>query len=300
VRGNAYVVGDVTYADAPGQFGVAADGTSNALALTAGGSIMLGDYLTIRGKNHSQDASEYPNFAGAIDMRAEHRNQNLTKSGTTETVAIGYFDPGVVDAGVAQGNQPQGSFTTSELMLFNRMEHQKATADPTYRPRYYRLRPTMPIYEYVGTGEHTVKYNNPAVSTITDLSNATIHDLNPRDYWLTEDQLRRFWYADEMTRPSSGRPFQIDGLLYSNNSIFCIARSNMRTATTGHRSYAFGQMTIRGGVVAADLGMFIPGSETQGVNRKGLDMYYDPRVDNFLRVEDPTQVQFARLAYRHE
>ncbi|MCC6698279.1 MAG: hypothetical protein IT365_21830, partial [Candidatus Hydrogenedentes bacterium] len=41
VRGNVYVVGDVNYADAPGEFGVAEDGTENGFALTAGGSIMM-------------------------------------------------------------------------------------------------------------------------------------------------------------------------------------------------------------------------------------------------------------------
>ena len=32
----------------------------------------------------------------------------------------------------------------------------------------------------------------------------------------------------------------------------------------------------------------------------GLRFYYDKRVDAFLNVEDPTQVQFARLAYQFE
>ncbi|HRD75308.1 MAG TPA: TIGR03808 family TAT-translocated repetitive protein, partial [Hyphomicrobiaceae bacterium] len=62
-----------------------------------------------------------------------------------------------------------------------------------------------------------------------------------------EDQLRNYWYADEMTRPSGGRDFKFDGLLYSNNSIFNILRSMER-----HYSNTKGKMTIRGGVIAAD------------------------------------------------
>ncbi len=62
-RGNVYVVGDVTYADAPGEFGKAEDGTTNAFALVAGGSIFIGDYLTVRGVNHSARNNEkYPQW----------------------------------------------------------------------------------------------------------------------------------------------------------------------------------------------------------------------------------------------
>lgn len=50
--------GDVTYADAPGKFGEAADGTRNGLALVSGGNILMGDYLTVRGKNYSNDTGE--------------------------------------------------------------------------------------------------------------------------------------------------------------------------------------------------------------------------------------------------
>lgn len=291
VRGNVYVTGDVTYADAPGEFGVAEDGTTNGFALTAGGSIMMGDYVTIRGKHHTSDTSKFPG-AAFVDMRAEHATQNITKSGVTQTLSKGYFDDGVVDAGWAQGAQTEYSFTTSELMLFNEMEYQKAQADSTYKARYYRLRPDQPLYRYVANDEHSVKYGEAGVVTIPDPGNAAIHDLNPDNFWMTEDQLRNFWYADEMTRPSSGRPFQFDGLLYSNNSIFAITRSSDR-----HKSNTRGQMRIRGSVVTADLGVLVPGPNFN-VPRDALELYYDKRVANFMLVEDTTQVAFQRLAYR--
>lgn len=106
--------------------------------------------------------------------------------------------------------------------------------------------------------------------------------------------MRHFWFADEMTRPSSGRPWLFDGLLYSNNSIFCITRSSDR-----HNSNARGQMVIRGSVVTADLGVLVPGPDFS-VPRDALDLYYDKRVADFLRVEDTTRVAFARLVYRYE
>lgn len=291
-KGNVYVMGDVEYADAPGEFGVADDGTTNGFALTAGGSIMMGDYLTIRAKQHTADTAKYP-AGGFIDMRTANKNVTLTKSGQpNETHAIGYFDSGVVDTGVAQGSQPQLSFTSSEIMLFNRREYEKAQADPSYKPRYYRLKPSAPVYRYSASDEHTVKYNESGVQTISDLSNAAVHDLNPKNYWVSESQLRNFWYADEMTRPSSGREWKFDGLLYSNNSIFAITRSSGR-----HKSNARGRMVLRGGVVSADLGVLVPGPDFSAP-RTAFQLYYDKRVANFLRVEDTTRVAFRRLTYR--
>ncbi|HRK33097.1 MAG TPA: hypothetical protein PLJ47_00780 [Candidatus Hydrogenedentes bacterium] len=293
-KGNVYVAGDVTYADAPGEFGVAADGTTNGFALTAGGSIMMGDYLTIRGKQHTADTGKYP-AGGFIDMRQANRNVTLTKSGSpNQTHAIGYFDSGVTDTGAAQGQQPQVSFTTSELMLFNRREYEKAQANASYKPRYYRLKPSAPVYRYTSSDEHTVKYNESGVVAITNLTNAAVHDLNPKNFWVSESQLRNFWYADEMTRPSSGRPFNFDGLLYSNNSIFAITRSSGR-----HNSNTRGRMTVRGGIVSADLGIFVPGPDFSEP-RTALQLYYDKRVANFLRVEDTTRVAFRRMTFRPE
>src|SRR6185369_6987070 len=52
-RGNIYVSGDLTYNDATAAgkrtYGTAADGTTNTLALGAGGNILVGDYLTPKG-----------------------------------------------------------------------------------------------------------------------------------------------------------------------------------------------------------------------------------------------------------
>lgn len=286
VRGNTYVIGDVTYADAPGEFGVAADGTENGFALSSGGSIIMGDYMTIRAKNNNGDSGKWQ--GKFIDMRDDHKQVTCRDGSRTE---VGYFDDGVVDAGWANGNEGMFSFTTSELMLFNRMEHAKAQADPSYVPRYYRLRPTQPIYEYVGTDEHAISYFDPSVEIIGDTSGAVIHDLNPTDYWISEEQMRNFWWQDEMSR-TSRQPFRFDGLLYSNNSIFGITRSKDR-----HNSNTFGQMIIRGSVVAADLGMLIPGKDFS-VPRDGLTLYYDKRVNRFFRVEDTSKVEFRRVVCR--
>jgi hypothetical protein len=300
VRGNTYIIGDVTYNDAPGQFGTSPSGETNAFALVSGGSVMMGDYTTVRGVNHSAKSNDlHPDHTQySIHTREKNRSNSVTSNKVTETLRWGYFDPYSTDANqVVAGRQGQQfSFTMSELQLFNKLEMDKAVADSTYTPRFYGLRESQPnnIWLYDATDEHAVHYLRPGVKKVSDylvekgyplniLNRAAYHYLNPDGNWLSEDQLRKYWYDDEMTRPSGGRDFKFDGLLYSNNSIFNIVRSMTR-----HYSNTKGKMTIRGGVIAADLGMFVPG---------GLKLHYDPRVERFLNVADTERVVFARAAF---
>src|SRR5690606_32299805 len=81
-----------------------------------------------------------------------------------------------------------------------------------------------------------------------------------------------------------------DGLLYSNNAIFSIVRSKER-----HYSHTNGRMQIRGGVIASDLGMFIPGA-----SGRGLNLFYDPRVERFLLNKNYEKVAFSRAAFYFE
>ncbi len=306
VRGNTYVMGDITYADAPGEFGAADDGTENAFALVSGGSIMMGDYLTVRGVNHSaKNNKKYPTWSQySIHTRAEHKSNNITKNDVTETLEWGWFDEWAVDSGESMPqlkDDPNGrpgdqySFTTSELMLFNNMELDKALDDPDYVPRFYGLRENQPnnIYIYDDDDEHSVRYSENGVKLLSDylieeglpmdvLNRAAYHYCSPDMNWISEDTLRHVWFDDEMSRPSSGRPFKFDGLLYSNNSIWNIVRSKTR-----HKSYTYGKMEIRGGIIAADLGVFVPG---------GLDLMYDPRVERFLEINDTTVVVLQKVA----
>ncbi len=313
VRGNTYMVGDVTYADASGDnldFGRASDGTENALALITGGSVLVGDYVTIRGKSHTEDLSKYPDKSASIHSRQAHISRDKTKNDTTQTLDYGYFDPGAVDAGGIietmlddEGNEvprqgQQFSFTTSELMLFNNMELEKAVADSSYTPRFYGLRDSQPDNIYVyhnGTQEHAVHYTEKGggVQTLTDymidegisldiLDRAAVHYMNPTDNWITEDALRQIWWDDEMQR-DRGDIFKFDGLMYSNNAIFAITRSYSR-----HKSNSDGKMEIRGAVICPDLGVLTPG---------GFCLLYDRRVKQFWAPEDTSQVAFQRLIY---
>jgi len=120
------------------------------------------------------------------------------------------------------------------------------------------------------------------------MARAVYHYCSPSENWIAEDTLRRIWFNDELTRPSSGRPFLFDGLLYSNNSIWAIVRSKTR-----HYSNSNGAMRIRGGMIAADLGVFVPGNGST----VGLEMMYDPRVERFLEIRDTSLVTFNRSAF---
>lgn len=306
-RGNAYIVGDTTYADDV-DFGVNEQGETNAFALAAGGSIVMGDYLTVRAVNHSaRDNDLFPTWSKySIHYRDEHRSGTDYKNGTTETLNYGYFDPYSVDAGEeTPGRQGQQySFTQSELTLFNKLELDRAVADPDYVPRFYGLRESQPDNIYIwdmkqspsGKEEHSVTYVYPGVNRLDEyiidkgysediLDRAAFHYLNPQSNWMSEETLRKIWFADEMSR-SRGDEFKFDGLLYSNNSIFAIVSSYGR-----HKSNKEGKMTIRGGLVSADLGIFSPG---------GLDFLYDPRVERFLTVRDEQNVTLARTAFYYE
>lgn len=313
VKGNVYIAGDVTYADATGQFGKADDGTENALAIQAGGNIMMGDYLTIRGVNHSaNNGSKFPDWTKySIDTRQASVSANITATvggvSKTETLPYGYKDAYSNDQGQVTAGKPgqQVSFTQAELMLFNKMELNKAIADTNYVPRFYGLRESQPsnIYLYMSTtDEHTVKYDDTGVYTLASyitakglpsniLTRAKYQYLNPKSNWLPESTLRNIWWDDEQTRPSSYRDFKFDGLLYSNNAIFTITRSETR-----HKSKTNGKMTIRGGIIAQDLGMFIPGAGSG----TGLNMLYDPRVERFLTPHDPNVVALKREAFYYE
>ena len=296
---------------------MADDGTENGLALVSGGSVLIGDYLTIRGKSHTEDFSKYPDKSASIRCRTEHISRNKTYGGTTQTLDYGYFDPGVIDAGEIQemmtlpdGSEvtrqgQQFSFTTSELMLFNNLELDKAVADPDYRPRFYGLRDSQPNSIYVyhkGTEEHAVHYTESGggVQLITDymidkgysldiLDNAAFHYMNSNGNWISEDTLRQIWWDDEQPR-SRDDVFKFDGLMYSNNAIFCITRSYVR-----HKSNTEGKIRIRGAVICPDLGVLAAGPDSNGVESFTLE--YDRRVQRFWAPEDTTQVAFQRLVF---
>jgi hypothetical protein len=311
VRGNVYVPTDLSYADgnaylpgdAPGSpsgprtFGIAADGTRNALALTAGGNMMIGDFQ--------------------------------------RPAAVGGTPPGEYEI-VTGGSAGKWNFALSEMALFNRAEWAKT--QPTlpgaggtqvqnpgyiegYVPRYYGYgaNSTIPIFNksaatwfdpttgtWLGleapSGWNTdqltyARPNDPADPLLYNADGsprAVTDSIAHSDGWMKAAVYKQALEYFEDAR-AQNTPMQIDGLLYTNNAIFGIV----------HRDSAFaGMLVMNGSIVAADVGMLVPGKRDHAnaypnhspLSRYaiGLQLNYDKRLKKSLTVKNPFQVQLKR------
>ncbi|MFQ5607337.1 MAG: hypothetical protein ACE5GA_05275, partial [Candidatus Zixiibacteriota bacterium] len=278
-KGNIYITGDMTYAD--GQvsgnrtFGKAADGTTNAVSLAAGKNVLVGDYLT-------------------------PKNGNLA-----DTTSI---DP---------GNQFSGetfSFAMSEITLFNRGEWTKTQQflpddnnvlqpnplwDPTHKPRYYAMNDGDPVYLYnkqpnvyfdAATAtwkgsEHGSSYDLTELTKLDagdpQLSGAAIVPLSSNGAWVSPETLKNLWISDDAAR-AVGDEFDIDGLIYTNNSIFTLTRN---------ASNSNGTLNVNGSLVAADIGV-LAGTAT--------NLNYDQRLKTFLKIQDESEIAIDRVAWYAE
>ena len=314
VRGNIYVPTDLMYFDGktylpgdvagqptgPRTFGFAQDGTKNALALTAGGNIVIGDFL---------------------------RPASLQPNGTRE-------EPDTLE--IISGNPTDDwNFPLAEMALFNRAEWAKTQAflpgangqqveNPNfvegYVPRYYGFGDdtTIPIYNKRGIhfdpltntwlGVEVPVSWDPAFLTYADPNNpadpvlynadgspkAVTSAISHSGGWLAADVYKSSLEHFEGRRPQDS-PMLIDGLMYTSNAIFSII----------HRRSAYaGMLLMNGSIVAADLGMLVPGKKDVGgvfPNHSpvgqyaiGLQLNYDARLKNALKIENPLQVQIKR------
>lgn len=303
--GNIYVPTDLQYLDGTrnGQrtFGIAQDGTKNALGLAAGGNIMLGDYLkpsifTAPGKYEivTGDASGDFNFA-----LAELSLFNRKEWAKTQPQL-----PGPGGAMVANPDY-----------------------DPNYVPRYYHFGPgdEIPIYNkgdlyfdpatntWRGDAEVPLDWDSSMLTIWdpTDTSNpelydpatgeprAAIHQLTPTGGWLS-DEMQKLAIEYFEGQHEDGTPMKIDGLLYTNNAIFGIVhRSDV------HR----GQLEVNGALVCADLGLLTPGKKSTGTEgtsanppdspyKIGLRLNYDRRTKGMLNVKNPHQVTIRRTLWK--
>jgi len=314
VRGNIYVPADLMYADGqsylpgdtpgnptgPRTFGLAADGTRNALALTAGGNIIMGDF--------QRPASKQPD--GSTDE--------------PDTFEIIDGTPG-----------GKWNFPLAEMAIFNRGEWSKTqptlpgpgglqVANPGYVagyvPRYYSYGEdtVIPIYnkgpQYfdptTGTwhGPETPISWNASLLTYADPANladpllyrpdgtprAVTSSIDHGSDWMADGVYKRALEYFEGQRPRN-TPMNIDGLLYTNNAIFGIVYRNSTFA---------GMMLMNGSIIAADVGLLVPGRrDRRGVYANhsplsewaiGLQLNYDKRLKRALDIENPFQVQLKR------
>ncbi len=312
VRGNVYIPTDLVYADGqaylpndspgsptgPRTFGIAADGTKNALALTAGGNVMVGDFQ---------------------------------RPGTGPAGA----EPGEYEI-INGGSGGKWNFPLAEMSLFNRSEWAKT--QPTlpgaggttvnnpgyiagYVPRYYGYGPNtvIPILNQPGatwfdpasgtwhgmeapTGWDTsqLTYARPTDPADPLLFNpdgspkAVTSSITPTNGWMKASVYKQALEYFEDARPQ-GTPMQIDGLVYTNNAIFSIVYRNSAFA---------GMLVMNGSIVAADVGMLVPGMRDPtnlypnhsplSKYAIGLQLNYDQRLKKALRIKNPFQVQLKR------
>jgi hypothetical protein len=261
-RGNLYIMGDVIYADgtdASGNrtFGVAADGTRNTIAFAAGGSVLAGDFLSTA--------------TGALYS---------TGSKLFTASEIGIF------------NRSQWQRTQRTLPDSRGVQVPNSTYDPSFVPRYYTIKAGDPIYTWTPAGK--VYWNDALrswigpehgnslsdMTVVTPPANAAILSFTPS--WASQATLQALYKSVDAKRPT-GRPMEIDGLVYTNNAIMSLARKENTSA---------GQILVNGALVAADTGILAPGDG--GV---GLQLNYDAATARFLHVTDPTTVDIRTVLY---
>ncbi|HED66026.1 MAG TPA: hypothetical protein ENJ09_10795 [Planctomycetes bacterium] len=335
VRGNVYVPTDLAYLDGMDSNGDRTFGTyggeTNALALAAGGNILIGDYQrpsTLKPDHSRVTPGKYEIISGNPD--------------TGDPMVDGW------------------SFGMSEVAIFNRAEWAKTQPtlpglgsdfndpstwvanpgyDPNYTPRYYaygedtiipiqnRSDSTVPDpsdpdapYLYfdpaleVWLGDEGALGWEPSKLTYADPNDpndpilydpttgapiAVTSQMTPKNDWILPDIYQAATeYFHDNRGPLDNQPMQIDALLYTNNAIFSLVNKD-----TNFR----GRMVLNGALVASDLGMLVPGlkngawgfgnvSPLSGY-AIGLQLNYDQRLKTLLNVSNPFQVRLKRTLW---
>lgn len=321
VSGNIYIPTDLRYLDGhtylegdepgsptgPVTFGIAQDGTQNALGLACGGNMMLGDYLA---PSASANGSEVALVTGGPDGAFNFSLAEISLFNRTEWAHTQPFLPGY-----GQSTSDPSTWTVPNPGYIE-----------GYVPRYYQFGPgdVIPIYNLgnlyfdpnsgtwhgdadVATWWDSAKLtmldpNDPTNAAlydpVTGEPRATVLTLAPEDGWFDESELKAL--VDHLEQGHApGTPMQIDGLLYTNNAIFgVVPRAGVMK----------GQLQVNGSLVCPDLGLLAPGYrsvETQGTAKNvpgspyavGLRLNYDKRTKTMLNVTNPYSVKISRTLW---
>jgi len=314
--GNIYIPSDLQYrdgVDANGDrtFGFGYDGTKNALALAAGGNVLIGDYLRPAGLREDftfDDPAKYEIIDGSASGKWSFALAEMSIFNRDEWAKTQPTLPG-------PGEDPTDPSTWTVV---------NPDYDPGHMPRYYHYGPgdEIPIFNkgiwydpstnaWVGPKEVPLNWD-PNQLTVLDPNDtsepllfdafgnsiAAVAQIEPNGGWIDNTIYKDLieYYEDNRTW---GEPFKIDGLLYTNNSIMTIV----------NRATPFeGQMLMNGAMVAADLGVLvpsIPSPSTAGTSanlpgspfKVGLQLNYDERVRDLLQIPNPYQVTIKRTLW---
>jgi hypothetical protein len=304
--GNIYVPTDLRYLDGAGTFGVASDGTQNALGLAAGGNLLLGDYLK---PSVFTNPSQYEIVTGSSDGEWNFSLAEISLFNRGEWAKTQQFLPGP-----GEDNSNPATWTVSNPDYI---------AD--YTPRYYNFGEgdEIPIYNlgeiyfdtatgtWIGDEEVPLSWDMDLLTVLDpgDTTNPLLYDqttgqpiaaviqLTPENGWLSDEMQKAAIEYFEGARPAD-TPMRIDGLLYTNNAIFGIVHRNDNMN---------GQLHINGSLVCADLGILAPGNRNGNTGSAGnvpgspyaigLQLNYDKRTKGMLNVINPNEVTIKRTLW---
>jgi hypothetical protein len=270
-QGNMYVLGDLKYADgvdASGNrtYGVAQDGTTNSIALTAGGNVTVGNYMANKDGSvmDASDKSLLNKEIGAFNRDEWTKTQPALPDATGRMVTNPTYDPGYVptyytfnpgDPVYVEAPVPGGTGIKASDIYFD-------PATRTWQGKtdgHYALTNDNVILP--GTGSSIVAMNSSAIS------NANFSALAR---------------SIDTARPS-GQKLEIDALLYSSNMIFVLARGNDSSK---------GYVNLNGSIVAKNTAI-LSGASSAGA----VSINFDKRNAKLINLVDSSQVVPSTIAH---
>jgi hypothetical protein len=287
-KGNLYVVGDLIYndtTDANGDrvFGTQADGSKNNLAFAAAGNIIHGPYNT--GRDGSEVTDDSPRNFGTTNFNA-FEIPLFNRMEWTKTQPYVAADGTVTDVVANAAKDADGNPVANSAY------------ESGHTPRYYTFdpgsTPNMFLNGHTWDNVNKVWHGKEFGGGNVDLSGGVISALDPSNGWITPGDYKAMLEQAEADRTAANNgdkvPYEIDGLLYTDNAIMMMSRRN---------SSGGGQMIVNGGILASDVGVLVPGSRSPtSLGRSGLHLNYDKRTAHLLNVQDPTTLDLYTVSRR--
>jgi hypothetical protein len=295
-RNNIYILGDIKYDCTDTQNSKACNyanaDTLPKLNLISGGNIVAGDPFASQRRQQSELNSTNAGYQRSFtSCRVYQSNTSanpeaITYNGQQENCGKTSWD----------GTEP--NLPMRETAAFNRNELEKAVANSSYVPRFYRFyrdddrNGVLDTSVWIArgctsTGNNYIndyaeakpgntfsaqmcKTNNGTMSnqTATQMNaiftRAVIQNVEPARFG--RGAIRALWKNSIYDTGRAESEFRTDGLLYSSNSIFSIQ---------SHRGKTRGQWDIRGAIVSADTAILASGRQGDDF---GLRVYHDSRM----------------------
>ena len=281
VRGNVFVRSDLTYNDVVTEngreFGLNDEGTLNALGLTAGGNIVMGDpYRGRKNRGGTVDGTdagawnftmmEIASFNGREWLKTQAELPGETVNGSTPM----HPNPGY------RGDDYLARFYTFSEGDLVPIQNKEGFLDPASGQWI--------IAEHVNGW----RMDELTLADVSDPTDATLYPagraasvvqpLMPTADWIKEDVMRDL-VQNGLKERDADDWFTVDAGLYSANSIFGVVSNQPEFGTNG-------RLRVHGSILAADLGLLGP---------RGTEVLYDPRSQALLDIRDESEISLRLL-----